>query len=141
MLRRGVQRVEVVKGQLCLRSLRDSIAHADEDVDELPRRLREGMQGADRRRVAWKGDVDALSLTSPLELTLLEHPPLRLDRGRERRLDLVGDAAHGPAILFRKVAETRSRLGERSPSSEDPDPCLLQAGKIGRLVDTGHSLG
>src|SRR5687767_12871823 len=108
MIRREVQSVVVVRGELYLGTVRNPIAETDEDVDDLPHGSRQGVDRANRGLGARERHVDPLALPSVLELGGLERLPAFVEGGFDRALDAVGQLADDLAILCFELAEPRS---------------------------------
>ena len=91
---------------LDLGTLLDLVAEPDEDVDDLPQRLREEMHVALALLGRRERDVDPLPLPASLSSRPPRRPALRFDRFLERALYLVRELAHRSALVRRDLAET-----------------------------------
>ncbi len=111
MRRRGVQRVEVVRGRLDLRALRHGEAQSDEHVLDLAAHLRDQVQVAGRpRRRARKGDIDAVLEQPPLELGAGKRLEAGLDQRREGLARRVRGRADCAPLLGRQLGHASQQL-------------------------------
>ena len=117
MVRRRVERREVVVVELDLRALGDAVAETDEDLDDLARRPgRSGATCPGARRRPGQRDVDGLGGDARSSARGRERPPARLERGLERRRGpRCATLPDGGPLLGRERA--RGRAG---PPVSDP---------------------
>jgi hypothetical protein len=110
MLRRVVQRGEVVVLVVDLRALENREPEPDEDVLHLPPDLRDEVQPPRRqRRVAGQRDVDPVLGQSAVELRRLELGGPLLEQPLERHPHLVRSLPDRPALLGRQLADRPER--------------------------------
>ena len=131
VLRRVVERVEVVVDEVALRALDDGEAEAEEHVLDLAPGGGDQVQAADRRdRAAGERDVDDVRGEPLLELRGLELAAARLDRALERAARLVGGAADRAALLRRQVGNVAEQVRQLGLAAEVADPHLLERGAV-----------
>jgi hypothetical protein len=83
------------------------------------------VQAADGlRRLAGKGDVDAVLRQAGVELGRLELARPRLDEAFERLARLVGGLADLPALLWRQLRDAAQEVRQLGLAAEVPDPEL-----------------
>ena len=127
--------VEVVLGRLDLAVVADLVAEAEEGVLDLPPRLRDRVQVAERERVAGERDVDDVLGERTVELSALELCAAGLERG----LEPVADAVQRHAALA--VADRAQRLRELALAAEVADARLLELGGRRGACDRALRLG
>ena len=133
VLRRVVERGEVVVLVLDLRALEHREAEPDEDVLHLAPDLGDQVQAAGRlRRVARQRHVDAVLGQAAVELRGLELRGPLLEQLLERHAHLVGRLAHRPALLGRQLADRAQRRGQLGLAAEVAHPQLLELGRARR---------
>src|SRR6266508_3461264 len=114
VLRRKVQRLEVVEVVLDLRSVRDRVAHPKEDFFDPPAHERDRVERARSRPTARQRDVHGGGALAALRLGERE----RLPEPRDALLDLTlgGVRARSVAgsLLRRELAHTREKRGNES---------------------------
>ncbi len=128
MVRRVVERGEVVVVELDLRSLRDLIAEPREHLDDLVDDLVQHVLPAERALPARKGDVDRLRGHPALERDAFEHGALLVERGLDRDAHLVGDAPDLGPLLGGERSQTSQHRGERALLAE-----VLEANRFERV--------
>ena len=126
MLRRDVERLEIVPVVLDVRALGDGKAHVGEDRDDLLGGLADRMDAALGARAGRQGDVDPLGVQPRVER------PLGQERaaGRQRRLDLLLERVERLAglapLLGRQRAQLLDQLGDAALLAQRRDADLVQ---------------
>ena len=141
MIGRRVEGLEVVVLGLDFRPLGDLVAHADEDVLDLPLGLGDEMQTSQRRRPAGKGDVDAVAL-QPVQPTPGSPappcaPPELISRALRMRLPTLPTSGLCSAGKLRDAAEKKHEI--RLPAQK-AHADGLERGEIGGGRDRRASL-
>ena len=127
VLRRVVERGEVVVLVVDLGALDDRESEPDEDVLHLAPDLRDEVQAAaGLRRVAGERDVDAVLGEAAVELGRLELGGPLGEQALERHAHLVGRLADGPALLGRQLADRAERRRELGLAAEVAHTQLLE---------------
>ena len=110
MIRRHVQRFEVVVVVLDFGSLEDLVAHAGEDVFDLLADTHQRVDAPDRRLASGQGDIDGSRRRSRLG----DSATLLLDRGFDFGLEGVDETPELAASLGRERAERLHQPGHRA---------------------------
>ena len=131
MLRRVVERVEVVVDGLDLGALGDAEAESHEDVLDLAPHRGDHVQAADRARRGVPGSVTSTvsAASRASSSAAVERGLARLDRGLERLARLVGGAADGAALLGRELGDAAQQVRQLGLAAEVGDPRLLELGR------------
>jgi hypothetical protein len=136
---RRIERVEVVVGGLDLGTLLDVEAETDEDVLDLPSRLRDQVQVPDRgQRVGGQGDVDAFALEPLLKLVRGQLAGAFVDLPCKRLPGLVGCLAGRRALLWRQLGHVPQQVRKLSLATEVADLELLELAHRTRAFDGLH---
>ena len=135
MLRRVVERREVVVVELDLGAFGDPIAQADEDVDDLGDEAIDEVTTAQRTRLAGQRHVDGVGRDALLERRSSELLLARVQRLLQRQADLVGGLADGGALLRRQRAEPSKHRRQRPLLAEDGDAHRVERGEVACLGD------
>ena len=112
VVRRNVEGLEVVEGELHLGAVEDAIALGGEELLHLPLNERDRVQRAalDRRRR--KRRVEAASLALGLDASFLERHATLLEARQDLTLQLVRPLAHGPAFGGRQAGNRRQEAAD-----------------------------
>ena len=137
MVRRDVERVEVVPLVLDLGSLDDAVAHAGEDVDDLGLDDRERVERTAPERPSRQRDVDAVGLEALRLAALLQFGAAPLESGSQLGKRLVRSLADVGFRVGWKRPERALHAGDRRPSAEDRDLRLLERVERLRRGDQG----
>ncbi len=121
MVRRLVERREVVVVELDLGALGDPVAQAEEDLDDLGGDLLDEVPRADRMRAARERHVDRLGADAGVHGRRRQLGAARLERCLERLADLVGHLADGRPLLGGERAEPAQDRGQRALLAEKLD--------------------
>jgi hypothetical protein len=119
MIRRHVERLEVVEVVLDLRPFEDLVAHVREDVLDLPAHAHQGVDAPDRQLAAGKRDVEPRGRRPRRFERLALLAERRLDFGLEGVDELTefSDArrwARVPSVFIRPVTDPDLRLRNSS---------------------------
>jgi hypothetical protein len=141
VLRRMVQRCEVVVLVIDLRALDDLEPEPDEDVLHLAPDLRDEMQAPGRpRRVAGKRHVDPVLGEPAVQLGRLQLRGALREQLLQRHANLVGRLPHRPALVGRQLADRPERRRELGPPPEVAHTQLLELGGGVRITNRSLSL-
>ena len=138
VVRRRVERGEVVVVQLDFRAFRDVIAEADEDVGDLAHHLVDEVDVTRRAPASRQRHVDRLRGDPRLQGGRAEDPAPLVQRRFERGSDLVRDLAHRWPLLCRQPAEAAEDRRERALLAEVRHAHGLESREVarrGRLGD------
>ena len=108
----GVELVKVIGGQLHLGAVQHGEAHADEDLLQLVQGDVHGVPVAQLGGLSGDGHVHRLGLQPLLQGLGLQAPALLLQSGLQGGPDLVGQLAHGGALLRGELAHHLQNGGE-----------------------------
>ena len=142
MLRRVVERVEVVVDGLDLGPLGDAEAEPEEHVLDLAPHGRDHVQPADGHGGGpGQGDVDRVGGQASVELAPLELRAAGVERGLERPARLVGGPADGAPLLGRQLGDAAQQVGQLGLAPEVRDPGGLELGGPAGGRDVGLGPG
>ena len=137
----GVQAVEVVVGQLDLRAVQNGKAHAHKDVLDLVQGQIHGVLVPDGHVLTGDGHIHRLGLQPGLQGGGLQLLAGGLDGALQGGADLVGQLAHGGALLGRQLAHLLEHGGQLALLAQILHPQGVQGGGIPGLLKGLQSLG
>ena len=140
VLRRDVERREVVEVVLDVGPFDDPEAHVGEDRDQLVQHLADGVNGALRLGAGRQGDIHALRREALVQGGAFQRSAAHVDRVGELALDLVEPDSGFLAGLDIEAAQALHRLAERRFLAERSDTGLLQCGQVAGRFDPGQHL-
>ncbi len=142
MIGGSVEGLEVVVLGLHLGPLGDLVAHADEDVLDLPLGLGDEVQAPQRRRPAGKGDVDAVALEAPQPVPRLPTAPSapRQPSPAPRRMRLPTLPTSG-LCSGRQFRDGPQQLYQVRLTAQEAHPRVHELGQVGGARDAGHTFG
>ena len=138
---RRVESLEVVVLGLDLGPFGDLVAHADEDVLDLPLGLIDQVQPPEGRRPTGQGDVHALPVQDVQQLIGLDDHPALFERGLERLADDVAELAQFRPLLRRQLGDAAQQHGEIGFAAEKAYARLFDRSQVRRGRDGRHALG
>ena len=140
MVGRSVEGLEVVVLGLHLGALGDLVAHADEDILDLPLRLGDEMEMAQGRGPARQADVDALLLQFVHQFLGLQRRSAHFEGLLEFAPDEVSDLSDFGPLGRRKLGDGAEKQGQIGLAAEEANPHALQGSQVGGLVDGARTL-
>ena len=123
-----IELVEVVLGQLHLRAVQHGEAHADEDVLDLIQGQVHGVLVSQLHLAAGDGHIHSLVLQALLQGLGLQLTGGGLNGRLQSGADLVGQLAHGGALLGRQLAHHFQNGGELTLLAQILDAQAVQLG-------------
>ena len=135
MVRRRVQRVEVVIGGFHFRPFGDLEAHAGEDLDHPVAGLRDGMQMADALFLRGERDVQFLRAHAQFHSFGLQRLPAFAQHVLDILADAVGERADDRPLLRRQSAHAAQDGGQFAFFTQEMDAGLFQRLFAVRLGD------
>jgi hypothetical protein len=112
MMRREIERLEVVPVVFDLRPLDALVAQSRKDGGDALERAGDRMETAASAITPRQGDVDPLGGESALEFGLFQRRLARSERLRQRSLDAVDFRATALALFRRQTAQCLERRGD-----------------------------
>ena len=139
VVRREVQRLEIVPVVLDLGTIGHLVAEAREDRSDALQRARDRVQVAALGIAPRQGDVDAFGRETLRQCGLFELGLARGERGRERVADAVDAFAVDLALVRRELAEAFQLLGDAAGLAEQADADGIEAIERGGGGDVGEA--